>query len=242
MIDSIMKMKVCSGIISRWNSIQLRLNILLVMVLKKLVLFSIQISRNMILLLNMLLNSCIVSEIGLFSYLMMLRIRLNGIIYLLNGVVRNFLMNLFRFLDLSVKNSIRKNMLMVMFRVVLMLVVGIGFQQCMFVYFSGLVMKLVGIIFSRFISRIQKKMVMVIGVISLFLLWQVFLVWWLMNFRQILMKVCYLFGMLVVVLWVFSQNVIMIIRFIRIVVRKVLMWICQNIFLFLLIGVVRLCR
>lgn len=78
-------------------------------------------------LLNMLLNSCIVSEIGLFSYLMMLRIRLNGSIYLLNGVVRNFLVKLFRFLECRLKNSIRKNMLIDMLRVVLMLVVGIGF-------------------------------------------------------------------------------------------------------------------
>ncbi len=89
---------------------------------------STQISRNTISPPNMLPNSRIASEIGLLSHSTMLRIRLNGIIHLPNGAVRNSLVKPPRPLARSAKNSIRKNTLIDMPSVALTSAVGTGFQ------------------------------------------------------------------------------------------------------------------
>lgn len=59
--------------------------------------------------------------------------------------------------------------------------------------------RLIGIKFIRFISNIYIKIVSVNGVISVFLLWKVFLMLLLINLIISLINVCILLGMLVVV-------------------------------------------
>jgi hypothetical protein len=76
----------------------------------------------------MLPNSRIASEMGLLSHSTMLRIRLNGIIHLPNGAVRNSAVKWPRPLARSAKMIIRKNTLIDMPRVALTSAVGTGFQ------------------------------------------------------------------------------------------------------------------
>ncbi|MCY1246313.1 hypothetical protein D9M72_595350 [compost metagenome] len=71
----------------------------------------------------------------------------------------------------SAKNSIRKNTLIDMPRVALTSAVGTGFQYGIPSASSGRAMKSAGIILMRFIRRIQKKIVIAIGVTSLLVPW-----------------------------------------------------------------------
>lgn len=72
-------------------------------------------------------------------------------------------------LERSENTIIRKNTLIDMPKVALTSAVGTGFQACTPTQLSGMAMKSAGIILMRFINRIQKKMVIAIGVTSLLL-------------------------------------------------------------------------
>ena len=123
-----MKMKACSGITSRWKIIQPRPNTAPPSIPRRPAPPSTQISRKTISPPNMLPNSRIAREIGLDSHSTMLRIRLNGIIHLPNGAVRNSWVKPPRPLERSAKTIIRKNTLIDMPRVALTSAVGTGFQ------------------------------------------------------------------------------------------------------------------